>query len=134
MEDISKTIRGIVDKIPRRRNSSEKNNIYLSVLLTFLDMITPETKDKDRFESLVKGESTKINLYNLMYKVPKDYRPILYHTDESLSDYVMVLTREARISIRNDLNDLLYSSVPTSDLYSDVVAQFGGEDNDNGEY
>lgn len=97
-------------------------------------MITPEIKDKDRFESLVKGESTKINLYNLMYKVPKDYRPILYHLDESLSDYIMVLTREARISIRNDLNDLLYSSVPTSDLYSDVVAQFGGEDNDNGEY
>lgn len=133
LEDISKTIFGIVNKIPKRKDSAEKNNIYISVLLTFLDLITPDIKDKQRFNSITKGESTKTNLYNLMYKVPRDYKPVLYHLDDSLSDYVVLLTREARISIRNDLNDLLYSSVPASDLYLDAVSQLGG-DNDNGEY
>lgn len=74
----------------------------------------------------------KTNFYKMMYKIPKNYKPVLYHLDPTFSAYVLLLVKEARITIRNDLNDLLYSSVPTRDLYLDAVARMRGED-DNGE-
>ena len=132
LEDIAKTIKGIIERIPTKKNSSEWNRVYISCLLTFLDLITPETRQQARFEDLTKSDTVKTNFYKMMYKIPKNYKPILYHLDPMFSAYVLLLVKEARITIRNDLNDLLYSSVPTKDLYLDAVACIRGED-DNGE-
>lgn len=40
LEDIPKTILNSLKFIPRRKNSPEFENIYMSCLLTFLDLIT----------------------------------------------------------------------------------------------
>jgi hypothetical protein len=99
-----------------------------------LDLITPEIKEQEKFENLVRSDVVKTNFYKMMYKIPDDYQPILYHLDSSFKDYILILTKEARITIRNDLNYLLYSSVPVRDLYIDAVNNLKGEVDDNGEY
>lgn len=128
LENVSKTLWDIVSKIPEKKNSSEKNDIYISCLLTFLDLITPETKSLNQYNELIRSENIRDNFYKTMYKVPKDYKPILYHLDDKFQDYILILVKEARICMRNDLNELLYSSVPVKDLYVDALNQLKEED------
>ena len=59
-----------------------------------------------------------------MYKIPNDYKPILYHLDDTFSDYIITLVNKVRIEIKNDLKEILYSQVSVADLYLDAMEQF----------
>ena len=128
LSDVSRTIRGSIEKIPNRLNSHEKENIYISCLLTFIDLLTPEKVEQKRFDNLVRSDIIKTNNYHSMYKIEDGYTPILYHLDDSYRDYILLLVKKARIGIREDLNSLLYSNVPIKDLYMDAVDALGGAD------
>ena len=131
LECVSRTIYGsIANKIPKKVGSFEFDNIYTSCLLTFLDLITPSMKCKKRLDAITKGESAYNNLYLSLYKIPTDYKPILYHLDSSYSDYILLLVKKVRGAIRNDLKDILYSYYPIRDLYQDLLEPFKDEDDD----
>lgn len=130
LERVDKTILGEISKIPKKKNSAEFLNIYLSCLLTFTDLITPLTIDCERANSLKRSVQIQDNFRQSLYKIPKNYKPILFHLDESFNDYILLLVKKIRIQMRNDLKNLLYPNFPSSILYADVSEQFK-EENDN---
>jgi len=120
-----------LNKIPTKRDSFEFNNIYMSCLLTFLDLITPSEKCRQRLNSITKGEQAYNNLYISLYKIPSNYKPVLYHLGSEYNDYIVLLVKKVRSAIRNDLKDLLYSYYPIKDLYKDMLEPFKDTDEDD---
>ena len=128
LENISKSIIGSIDKIPKKKNSYEFNNILISCLLTYLDLITITKLDQEKLESICRSEKIKTNLYLSLYKIPRDYKAVLYHLDQSYNDYVLFLVNKVRIEIKNDLKNILYSQVSIKDLYAEVLNNYKEND------
>ena len=119
MMDIEKTARAFLTKIPYKENSSQWLCIYASVLLTFLNSITPTKKYKDQIETLNKSN---IPHKDKFYDIGNKDIVVLYHLDESYHDYVLVLSNELRHVIYTDLSQMLHTYVP-SDVESVVRAE-----------
>ena len=131
LQDIPRTILGsLTNSIPKKKHSSEFTNIYLSCLLTFLDLITPSVQEQKQLDSIQRSDYIYTNLYLQLYKIPDGYKPVLYHLDKTYEDYILLLVKRIRASIRNDLKELLYQHFPINDLYQDILEQFQ-ESNDN---
>ena len=63
LEDIARTIKGSLSKLPKKRNSPESMNIYMSCLLTFMDLITPSIEDKEKLDAITRSEVVRSNLF-----------------------------------------------------------------------
>lgn len=99
--DIASIVRAHLRKIPYKRKSSEWMNIYISCMLTLLDSMT--------LSNYQLKESRKL-------KIPKDVslekiytelrynEPILFHLDESMSNYIRVLVNELRHVIAAEIS------------------------------
>ena len=87
LNDIPGAIYCSIKGIPHKINSDEFDNIYLSVLLTFINQIHLTDKQSEKLEA----SSTEV-VYNSAYdrirKMECSKPPILYHLDESYADYI----------------------------------------------
>ena len=113
MMDVGTTCRKFLSTIPYDKNSSEWMNIYISVMLTFLDSVTLPNKSKDRLKHL---EETKyIRDYHLdnFYEDEREGQPILFHLPSHMSNYISVLSRQLRGILAKDLSDILHTKVHT---------------------
>lgn len=96
VDNISNMARLFLKRIPYKRNSYEWNNIYTSCILTLLDSITP-TADVKISANYVSNEDLDRIYKNL------DTDPILFHLDNSMSNYIKVLVRQLRHFIAKQL-------------------------------
>lgn len=109
--DISKTCKKFLQTIPYRSNSKEWLNIYVSVMLTFLNNVTLTNKHKRRLEHLTStGRITDQHIIDA-YEDEKQQRCILFHLDDSMSDYIIVLARQLKNLIAKDLSDILHTNI-----------------------
>lgn len=101
--DTSSTCRRVIRDIPYRTNKTLWNNIYLSCLLTFISNLTLSEKNKQKIKE--QGESFYLKpevLEDLYREESEDV--VLYHLDETMRDYIKVLTTKMKKVLSKDLS------------------------------
>ena len=111
MNDIAKTCKMFLKTIPYKQTSAEWMNIYTSVLLTFMNSITLRNKSYRRIEHLSSTHRLKDSHLQDMFLTEKYEKPVLFHLDDSMSDYITVLTRQLRKIVAKDLSSIIHTSV-----------------------
>lgn len=111
--DISKTCKKFLQTIPYKSNSSEWLNIYISVMLTFLNNVTLSNNKIKRLEHLTSTGRIQEQHFVDSYNDEKQQRPILFHLDPSMSNYITVLARQLKHIIAKDLTDILQINIST---------------------
>jgi hypothetical protein len=111
LNDIGKTCNKFLRSIPYKHKSVEWLNIYTSVMLTFLNMVTLTNKRKNRLQHLEGTMRITDQHINDAYDQEAQQKPILFHLDESMSDYILVLTRQLKHIVAKDLSDILHTNV-----------------------
>lgn len=109
--NIPATCEKFLSSIPYKKNSSTWMNIYLSVMLTFMNTIT---LDKRQLETLDNLENTHyLQDYHLAEQYDKREleKPILYHLPKHMENYILVLSRELRHIIADELSEILKTKV-----------------------
>ena len=109
MNDVSATCQKFLETIPYDKNSTEWLNIYVSTMLTFLNMVTLPNKSKKRLEHLANKRTLRQYHYEDFYEAQE--KPILFHLPESMSDYILVLARQMKHLVGCDLSDILHTKV-----------------------
>lgn len=116
LESIPNTIKYVLKTIPRRKNSSEYDNIYISCLLTFLNQISLSNYELKRINNITKSETSRDSCWDHLYKRGIKDDVILYHLDESYIDYIGYLVNKVKIELKNNMADILYLDCPIVDL------------------
>lgn len=128
LDDINKTIRGFVNKLPHK-NKAELDNIYISCMLSFLSSITLSKKSLSRLDSLVDADKLTQHKLNSLYKYERANCMIYYHIDRSMYPLINVYVNELRHLIASNLTLILNESINTeqceksimiSSIYSDL--------------
>ena len=114
-ENIGKTCKRFLKSIPYKENSSIWLNIYLSVMLTFLNRITVKDEQVQQIEELKNKVKCKnyhiMDIYNELDRQP----PILYHLPTHMSNYIDVLCRQLKHIIAKYLTEIYHTNI-SSDL------------------
>lgn len=101
IESIASIVRSHLRKIPKRKNSAEWSNIYLSCMLTLLDSITLTRTMMSKYDSL---KLKKDEYLDSVYEELRYQEPILYHLPDSMSNYIRVLVNELRHVLASELS------------------------------
>lgn len=122
--DPSKVVYDYLKKIPVRCNSSEWVNIYISCLLTINNRIrTLVEMSKDLNDS----DTIK---YNKIMRKAKLQKPILFHVDETMENYIQTLVNELIHAISAEISYTISSKVSVSTCLKNlVIAANEAEDN-----
>ena len=103
LSKIYKVIHSFIYKIPNKLNSSEQLNIYISCLLSFLNLITINNKCALKLNNIKYSKSYEKQLNNI-YK--KNITIVLYHLDDTYTEYVEVLLNKLKKIIVLDILQL----------------------------
>lgn len=90
LQSVPKIVKSYLERIPKKKNSSEWENIYLSCLLTLLNSMTPSQRDLKHRRAPTVEDLDKI------YKELRYDDPVVFHLDYSMKDYIRVLTNQLR--------------------------------------
>lgn len=101
IDSIASIVRSHLKKIPKRKNSSEWTNIYLSCMLTLLDSITLTRAMLSKYDAL---KLKKEEYLDSVYEELRYQKPILYHLPDSMSNYIRVLVNELRHVLASELS------------------------------
>lgn len=101
IESVASIVRSHLRKIPKRKNSAEWSNIYLSCMLTLLDSITLTRTMMSKYDSL---KLKKDEYLDSVYEELRYQEPILYHLPDSMSNYIRVLVNELRHVLASELS------------------------------
>lgn len=122
--NISDAIRKHLKQLPRRKRSPEWSNIYLSCLLTLQDRIN--TAVTLCGNSIVSDDP---QLMNRIIRSLKTSPPILFHLDDSWSNYILVIVNELIHAISAELTyTTSYKVTPSACLKNLVIAASNDED------
>ena len=132
--DIIKTARAFLSTIPYYTDKAMWNNIYTSVMLTFLNHVTLSNKDITRIKNLKFGLDNREHYLDNLYDQQTRDGTILYHLDENMKDYITVLTKELKHVIAKDLSLSLSQYIPGNSgmrmlIDSELTGGRGVEDN-----
>lgn len=109
-DDIGKTCDAFLRTLPYKSNSSEWLNIYISVMLTFLNDITLTNTKKSRLQHLI-GTNRLTEEHVVEAFKSESPKAILFHLPESMNDYIVVLTRQLKHLVVKDLCGILHTNV-----------------------
>ena len=125
MMDVGVTCKKFLSTIPYNRDSSEWMNIYVSVMLTFLNSVTLRNRSKDRLAHLDETHYLKEYHVDNFYEDERNDDPILFHLPSHMSNYISVLSRQLRSIIARDLSDILHTKVHSDyELTGSLVSEF----------
>ena len=135
MMDVGKTCKKFLRTIPYDKDSSEWMNIYLSVMLTFLNSVTLRNKSKDRLGHLDKTHYIKDYHMDNFYELEREDEVILFHLPNHMSNYISVLSRQLRSIIARDLSDILHTKIHSDyELVNSAINEFMEESTMSDEY
>lgn len=109
--NIGRTCEEFLKTIPYKTNSAEWLNIYVSVMLTFLNNVTLTNKRIRRLKHLNGTNRLKDEHIFNAYEQESQSKAILFHLDESMNNYVIVLARQLKNLVAKDLSDILHTNV-----------------------
>lgn len=122
LRDIDKTVRNTLKSIPYKYRSTEWYNIYISVMLSFLNSFILSRKDID---SLVNAKY-KINDYNKLletYEHKGHDFIILFNLDKTMKQYIHILVKIIKKSIADDLSFITTTQLNSNDLSIPILKQ-----------
>ena len=117
LENIINSFKAYLKKLPYRYKSVEWYNIYISCLLTFLNSITLSKKVIKNINSM----KHKVNDIDTISEYFKSDDVVLYHVDENMKDYILMLVRIIKHIIAKDLTECLDSAVVNYYNFSDII-------------
>ena len=118
LSSVSMIVKSHLQKIPYKKNSCEWLNIYVSCMLTLLDSITLSNFNKDRVAHI---HRSKDQIVDRLYTELRYSDPILFHLDESMSNYIRVLVNELRKVISSQLSFELHTSTSVEDTTKNLI-------------
>lgn len=118
-------IRAHLNRIPKKKHSSEWENIYLSCMLTFIDSCVVSQEQLLKYKDSIK---TREALLDRIYRDLSSIPPILYHLSPSMTTYVKVLVNELRHVLAAELSWKTSTHVHASDnmkslLYTSLLKE-----------
>jgi len=129
---IPRKIERVIKRSPYRNNPVFCKNLYISLLLSFVDSITLTNSFLSKYNKRkVKDKQADARLIKI-YMDQQDNKPILYHLPESLSDYVKVLLNEVKKDFAVNLMDTKSAFNLSDDTIKNIIASIYTE-NDIGE-
>ena len=119
-DNIGKTCKSFLKSIPYKYNSVMWINIYLSVMLTFINRLTLEEKHIQKLKHL--EDKIKCKNYHLMdiYDELDREAPILFHLPSHMSNYIDVLCRQLKHLIAKDLSDIYHTNISSDFVISRI--------------
>lgn len=110
LKDINKTVKQYLKTIPYYSDKVTWYNIYLSCMLTIINSITITKREYDRIAALKYKDMS-----DAIEKVWKNQMDdiILFHLDDSMSNYIKVLVKRIQKLIAQDLSSCLNSYIPS---------------------
>ena len=115
LENIDLIVKSYLNKIPKRRNSSEWYNIYLSCVLTLLNEF-----DISSVKKVSKSSLTDKELHSL-YLDAYNQEPIIYHLDKSYANYIKVLVNELKNVIAKNLAIEHHSEITAESALKSII-------------
>ena len=119
MNDVSKTIKNYIYKMPYIEDEILMANIYESCLLTILNWLTISVEDKLKLKEMLPVNQEKG--FNDILTKNKDLPPILYHLDKSYNNYIILLSRRALHLVCQDLSQILNQPLSTNIVQKDFI-------------
>ena len=120
--DVVSTIKSYIYSLPFKKDKTFTLNLYLSCLLTFLSTITPRTLELNRIRELKLSDNKKFELIEQLYHQFTLDDVILYHLDETYTQYVFLLTKVVKHLVANDLSFITHTQIQSeSSLKSMLV-------------
>lgn len=124
--NISSIIENHLKYIPRKKHNPEWGNIYTSCLLTLQDRIN--------CAEMLCNDAELVNNPALLHRHIRSLKkrsPILFHLDESLSNYILVLVNELTHAICTELSYAAHSTIsPDTCLTNLMIAANNDEEED----
>lgn len=131
LKSIDKIIKKHLSKIPRKTNCAEWDNIYLSCLLSFLNLITFSKKIKKRLQAI------KDRVYNVPEILQKIYYKqnqecvVLFHLPDEMNLYIKILVNQLKHIIAQELGEDLHTYLPTQATIENLMSStITSEDDD----
>lgn len=113
LEDIDTIIKDSLKSIPYKSHTSMWTNIYISCMLSLLNSVTLKNRDIKRLNNFKRPNSLTDELLNELYLNERYNSTILYHLDDSMYNYITVLTNKIRHKLSQELSQSLHTSSPT---------------------
>lgn len=113
IENIPATIKAYLKKSLFITNKEEWHNIYISCLLTFLNMITLQPSAEKK---LIAQENYVYNMPDVtdkVYKENSNNSVILWNLDSSMKDYIQVLVNKIKHIIVKELSEITSLEIST---------------------
>lgn len=126
LDNIAFIAKSYLARIPKKKNSAEWLNIYISCLLTLINSLTLTRIDKKNY---IKYGDKRPEMIDSIYKGLKNDEPVLYHLDDSYSNYIKILVNEIRHAVAKELSIELntYVSVETT-MKNIIISSLENED------
>lgn len=118
LSSVSMIVKSHLLKIPYKKNSAEWLNIYTSCMLTLLNSITLSNYNKARVATI---KRSKEQILDKLYTQLRYSEPILYHLDDSMSNYIKVLVNELRKVIASQLSFELHTCASVEDTTKNLI-------------
>lgn len=113
--NVHRTCDKFLSTLPYKKGTTEWLNIYISVMLSFLDSVTLTQNQTKRIEHLEGTGRLKDTHIENFYAANRTSSPILFHLPKSMENYITVLTRQLRHIVASDLSDILHTKI-TQDI------------------
>lgn len=122
---VADVVRRYLKNIPRKRNSSEWTNIYISCLLTLEDRMKQAEK-LSTAELAIKQP----RLVNMMIRSLRTNKPILFHLPENKANYITTLVNELTHAIAVEISYTIGSKVSVSACLRNMVIAANNEEDE----
>jgi len=113
LEDIQYVIKDTLKTVPYKKNSVMYHNIYISCILSFLNSITLRNSVLKRINNFKRPTSLTDDLLESLYLRERYNSVILYHLDDSMKNYIAILTNKIRVTIAKELSYTIHKSMPS---------------------
>lgn len=120
---VAHVVRRHLQNIPRKRNSPEWTNIYISCLLTLEDRMK-EAQKLNTAQLAIKQP----RLVNMMIRSLRRNKPILFHVPENKANYITTLVNELTHAIAVEISYTMGSKVSVSACLRNMVIAASNEE------
>ena len=128
--DIPKTVKAYLNRLPYRNDKAFMNNFYLSLLLSIMTYVTTSTETQ---KQMLEGRMTEERTFQIVEKrMEEDERKniVLFQLEPEYEDYFLVIFRQVRALIANELSQMLHTYIPQNVAFSNMLYSETGEENE----
>ena len=129
IEHIDLIVYNYIKKIPYRKDSSEWHNIYISVVLTLLNMLTLNSAQERKLTEALPHNKEEVS--NKIYQELRHAPAILYHLEDSFQPYIKVLATEIKHAISSELSSEYHYFISSEATLKNLLAASCLESNNN---